>query len=174
MYNAGYQHHLFYERVGIMDRIHTYLLAVTSCAVLCGLMCSFFPKKNMLSEMIKLLCGLVMTIIFISPWTEFSFSDYNYLIDGLKVEASSASDEGKAFYNDTYRSIIIEETQTYILDKALNLGLTVEALVELCDTDPPKPEIVVITGNASPILREKLTNQLSTDLDIPREQLIWK
>ncbi len=157
-----------------MDKIHTYLLTLTCGAVLCGLICSFFSKKNPQSTIIKFLCGLVMTILFLSPWTEFSFSDYDYLLDGLQLEANAISEEGAAFYDESYRAIIKEETQTYILDKALNLGLTVEAWVELSDTDPPKPETVILTGNASPVLREKLTKQLSTDLDMPREQLIWK
>lgn len=157
-----------------MEGIRQYLLSITVAALLCSIAVVFFQENTAFSAVIKLLTGLVLTIVILSPWMEIRLSDYEYFFEDITAAAMSVTNSGVQSANESLAVLIKEETEAYILDKAVSLELDVQIQVDLDDSSPPRPETVTIFGNASPLSRQTLSDQLVQNLDIAKENIIWK
>lgn len=156
-----------------MDRVQQFIVSITCGAILCAIVKTFFNKSSPFFGPVNLICGIFLVILFVLPWANIRLSDYSSLLQEFELEAAAASKEGSAYYKESMKAFITEKTQAYILDKAAEADLTVDAMVYLTDSDPPYPERIMITGNASPLQRERLSRQLCQNLNIAEENLIW-
>ena len=123
--------------------------------------------------MVTFLCGISMVITVISPWVTFRFDEMIAFTNSLQTESSVAVTKGQAFANQALNDIIKERCQTYILDKASELGLRISVTVELTDEYPGVPNRIHIQGPAAPFAKSQLTNYISSSLGIAKENLIW-
>lgn len=87
-------------------------------------------------------------------------------------EGEQAAQDGSRQYEEAFSECITEEVEAYILTKAAALGLEPQVRVAL---DPEgMPQWVELTADAGPQIREVLTEQLSGELGLKREDVIWK
>lgn len=154
-----------------MDSIRQYLISMVSAAIICGGVSSLIGKKGTIGGVIKFLCGLFMTITAISPWISLRLPDELTFWDTFRNEAQAAANEGETAGLEMRTAIITEQLETYILEKADSLGLTVSAEVSLSDNF--LPEMVIIHGTAAPYAKNRLCVFISENLGIPEDAITW-
>ena len=156
-----------------MTAIARYVLSVICTAALCGFVQVFFHKSGYLTSLMKLITGLVLSIVVLSPVVNIDTLDLNKMFEHLPEFSQTTIADGQEKAAAAMRDIIKERTQTYILQQAEVLGINITAEVTVSQEDIPQPSAVVIIGNTSPYARKKLESILMTDLGIAEENQIW-
>lgn len=154
-----------------MDGIRQYLISVTAAAIICGCITGILGKKGTVEGITKFLCGLFMTVTVVAPLVDFQLPEVNAFWNSYRTEAGLAIAEGEHIANEMKTAVITEHIETYILDKADSMGLSVT--VEISLDDELLPDLVIIHGTASPYAKSKLCNYIMENLGIPEEMLSW-
>ena len=173
MYFAFDQHHLFYERDGIMSSVGEYLLRILCVAILCGIVSEIMGKKGISSSLIRLLCGVFLVLSAVSPLTSITLSPLEHLAQGIYREAEDVVADGKQTAQQEYRTVITQKTEAYILDKAQSLGAEVTVRIFLEEGELAAPQSVAIHGRVSPYAKKVLSNWLTSELGIDAEEQTW-
>lgn len=149
-----------------------YIISVVAAALLCGLLTGFM-KDCGVKKLLKLLCGIFLTFTVIHPIAEFSIPELPDL-GNIYEEAEEAVEEGKRFTEDSITDIITAQSEAYILDKAkvMEVFLTVEVATSSVDGFPV-PESVVLEGEISPEKKRLLSQIITDELGIPKENQVW-
>ena len=155
-----------------MQGIRDYILGIGAAAVICAITLSF-GAKGKLQPLLKLICGLVLTFSVLKPVLAFSHGGLEELGIDYTESAKEAVQSGKNLGEQSLRNIIIQETSTYILDKAGEMGIHIEVEVELDQSGPPVPREVTIHGSLSPYERQKLSRLLRDQLGIEEAHQKW-
>ena len=156
-----------------MDTVREYLIGVIVTAILCGVITNVLDTKSLVGTTIKLMAGLLMLLAVIRPWVSISLDNIFDWTADITANGSGFVADGDRMAQEAYRKSIIERTRAYIVDeaKALNCELTVEVI--LSDDEIPIPKQVRLAGEVSPFARQALTNFMTENLGINREDQIW-
>ena len=115
----------------------------------------------------------MITITVIGPLlreTDFSLGLY---LDEISADGQWAVAKGEEAAIQTMSERIKEKTETYILDKAAQMGAAITVDVNLEESMPPAPAEITIKGTVSPYVKKQLTDCLRNDLGIPEDKQIW-
>lgn len=167
------QYCLFLKGCRLMEEIRQYLLSIIAAAIICAVVIRIAGQKNMVCAMIKLFAGLFMSLTVISPLLKLQIGNFSDYLSTLELDADcyiSEAEESAAFERS---GIITNAIESYILDKATSLGVTIQVEVELSDTDKQTPNKVVLVGDISPYNKLKLQQIIKDDLGIPEENQFW-
>lgn len=156
-----------------MEGVKQYLLSIIAAAIISALVITIIGKKGAHAAIVRLLTGLFLAMTVVSPWTKLQMNDLSSYFEGISLEANSVSSEAMAMISEERTSIIKNEIEAYILDKAASLELDIKVDVELSDQDPPTPYAVTISGTASPYAKQRLQSIISEKLGVPKEQQSW-
>ena len=156
-----------------MEGVREYLLSVTAGAILCGILGSLLGEKGAFSGLYKLISGLVLCFLMISPLVNIELSDFTQFADELISQGDQAVREGEESRDEMLRQIITDEARAYIMDKARSYGAEIQVEITLSQDDPPVPENCTIRGQISPYVKQQLKKILITDLGIPEENHLW-
>lgn len=156
-----------------MESIKEYILSISAAAIICSIITNIVGKKGTNTAVIKLLCGLFVSITIISPWVKLHFSNLTAYMDDMRADSSNAVADGTRLASESTAVIIKERVSAYILDKATSIDLRVKVDVALSTDDPPLPNRITITGSASPYKKKVLQNFIVDNLGIPEENQIW-
>lgn len=156
-----------------MEDIKQYILAIASVAVLSSVALRLLSGKSPAYKLVKLICGMIMVLTIVSPWTKVTIADYLESFQSIREDAAAIQEEGEILVQQQLRQSIKERTEAYILDKAALLGADICVSVT-CDTsDVPMPISAELSGSASPYARSKLRQILLNDVGIPEDKQIW-
>lgn len=153
-----------------MENIRNYILALTAAAILCGIVTSLMGGKGTSAALTKLICGIFMAMVVVSPLVSLEFDDWTAWTSQLSFDAGAAAAQGEAVAGEMYMSFIKEQSESYILDKAEALGASVTVEVTVEDGLPAE---VWLAGDISPYAKGKLTAYISEELGIPKEKQQW-
>ncbi len=156
-----------------MSKIGQYLLSVIATTLIVSISNVLIEKKGAVGSALKLVTGLVLATVIVSPWADFHIDDLEHLYFNAESEAAHHIQEGQTAARSEISAYIIEHTQAYILDKASILGLDISAVVILTNNSRQSIDSIKITGTASPYARTRLTQLICEDLGITEERLIW-
>ena len=156
-----------------MDDIRKYLLSIIASAIICAAVIRICGQKGMISAMIKLLAGIFMSITVISPLLKLQIGNFTEYLGALEMETDRYVDEAEDAAAIERSAIITEKLESYILDKATSLGVSIDVEVELSDSDIQTPNKVLITGEVSPYNKQRLQQIIENDLGIPEENQLW-
>lgn len=156
-----------------MDQIRQYLLSVIAAAILCSIVNTLIERKGACYSIIKLITGLFMATIVVSPLINIRISDITTYFGELSAEGSSITADGEAIALNELCSIIKSKTEAYILDKAVSMDLDIEVEVTLNSANPPLPCAVTIRGSAAPYSKEVLSEYIANVLGISKEEQLW-
>ena len=92
-------------------------------------------------------------------------------LEDLRFDAEAAVSAGLEQADELRRQRIMESYDAYILSKAADLGLAVEA--EVTVGEDGYPESVAIDADASPEERQELTGIIVRELGIEKEAVVW-
>ena len=156
-----------------MDDIRAYFLSVTGAAIICGILNSLLGKNTGAGKLLRLICGIFLTVVIIRPITQLDIDAVTDFRIGGTDEVSLAVEAGENLASDAMAEIIKTNCEAYILDKAQSLGLALSVEVEVTQGELPVPQTVYIHGSASPYARSQLIAILKEQLGIAEEDQIW-
>lgn len=153
-----------------MDSLREYAISLVTAALICG-MISGMAANHAAKEIIRFLCGVLLTITVLRPLAGIDLE--NLLEHSFPVvqDVSSMTAEGKSMAEETMADIIKAETEAYILDKAAEWDAQLHISVSL--NEDHLPVAVEIGGEVSPYIRRQLESMLQTDLGITKENQLW-
>ena len=168
------QHSVLYERDYMMDFLRQYILSLLAAAVICSILVAWLGTNRTQGAIMKLLAGVFMTVTLLSPLLQFRLTDLTSEFSDITADAQNAVQAGQSNYSDDFVRSIKQQTEAYILDKAAFWELNLEVEVTLSETDPPVPDYVVLIGPVSPYAKGQLTEFISKELGISKENQVWK
>ena len=116
-----------------MDKIAAYALSVIGAALVLGIIKGIGGNGFLL----QLMGGLFLTIVIVQPLAEFEFSSLADYVDGFSLEGQQIAAAGSEMGDEACKSVIKQELEAYILDKAKNLGTELEVELTLDENDLP-------------------------------------
>ncbi len=156
-----------------MQSIREYLLGVLAAALICGIASEIMGKKGVSGSLVKLLCGVFLSVSVVAPLADLRLSALPDWTQDIQLDASQAVAEGNQLANAEYRAVITRQTQAYILDKAESLGATLTVEVTLAQDALASPEAVTLRGSISPYAKQTLSRWIISELGIEEEALKW-
>lgn len=154
-----------------MDAITEYLLSITAAGVLCAVVRHI--GKHSSAKIIQAICGVFMAITIFSPVIHIKFNSFEDFFMDTKFVAEETRDEGLESAASAMAEIIKQQSEAYILDKAVSLGVNLDVKVKMSDTNPPVPKEVILSGNASPYMKNKIGQYITANFGISEENQRW-
>lgn len=156
-----------------MTGFKAYILSVVGIAICCSIIKKLALSKGASTAIISAACGIVVSIVVISPLVSVKILQLDAYTASVKTEAEEYVLEGKQRSRSQLSTIILERTQTYIHDKAVALGCDADILLRLSDDALPVPVHVVIDGQFTPYAKTQLSQMIESELGIPKEMQEW-
>lgn len=156
-----------------MNRVSQYLLSILAGALLVSISNTLVKKKGALSSILKLITGVTLTMLIVSPWTGITIDTVGYSLSEIEAEAAIVVENGKQVAQNEISIYIKEQTEAYILDKAFDLGLDISVDVTLTEEMPPEIASVSVKGFASPFAQKQIMILICEDLGVTEECLVW-
>lgn len=157
-----------------MNEIRTYFLSLTAAAFL-GSLCMALTPSGGVRKVTSLALSLLLALAALTPLRSLDERTLAQALTRLQLQTEQVRTD-TAVRNAELRSRIIKQTcETYILDKAANLGLQLEAEIELDDPGSGLyPSQVTLTGTPDAAQLNALTVFIRDQLGIPKERQVWK
>lgn len=153
-----------------MEELRQYVFSVIAAALICGVIVRLSHNGGN-CEIVKLLCGVFMTIVLILPLSGKRMNRWADALPEIEWQAEAIVSDGVSAAGRIEAEIIKQRTEAYILDRAAALDADIVVTVSLDQEEIPNH--VRITGSVSPLNRSRLTSVIASELGIPREQQEW-
>lgn len=153
--------------------LKAYIIRIIAAAIFCAIVKNLIGKSSAVSSIIKNLCGIFLVLTILSPVMNVDFhsiTDHFYI---FSEEANEYVDTGTQLSESSIRKSIKEHTEAYIVDKAASLKAELTVEVTLSDDEVPAPYSVMLKGRISPYAKSMLTQLISNDLGISKENQTW-
>ena len=148
--------------------MRAYLLRLICAAILTALV-DAIAGNGPGSGIRKLTAGIFLTLVAFSLPNDLEFPELD--LQTYLRQAEIAVSEGEEQARSARADIIRESVCAYIGTKAGDLGIAVTAEITL--DEELQPSTVVLTGAASPMEREELTETLVRELGLTKEAVTW-
>lgn len=155
-----------------MDAFRRYLFSLICCALVAGILYDLADKTSF-KKQIRLVCGLFVTIAFLQPIVHMSLPDPEQIGDRYFTEANQATTQGENLRLRSLGGIIKDEAESYIQKEAKAIGADLSVEVTLGAGDPPRLEAVVLRGAFDGDVEKTISNILTRELGIPKENQTW-
>lgn len=159
-----------------MSVIRGWILSICAGAVLCGAVQALTPQgKN--GSAVRLACGFLTVALLIGPLRDFDFDQYALSMSRIKSVGEQYAGEALSGGEEMLGTVIERESETYILDKAEELGIagaTADVSAKLFEEEGyPYPYSVELGGEAASEQRNALSSYIEGELGIPAERQYW-
>lgn len=153
-----------------MNELLQYMSAMVTSAVICTIV-SAVTENCSAKQAVKFLCGVVMTVTVLTPLKSFKFDRIPEINEIYTRDSNQLVSDGSAMAERAKETLIKENVQAYILDKAreLNADLTVEVAIGENRT----PTGAILEGEISPYGKDRLSEILEKELGITKEKQTW-
>ena len=155
-----------------MFNLKEYVLSIIAVAIIVGVF-ERFTEKTHLSKAIKMVGGMILSVVLLAPLGNIGVDTISSYFESINLDAKNVAEYGEGLYNDNLKAIISERCESYILDKAHQLGAIINVSVHCDSTDIPLPVSVEISGSVSPYIRNALRHIIAEDIGIPKEMQLW-
>lgn len=146
--------------------MRAYLLRLICAAIVCALIRAVSGERKGLRQM---LCAVYLVLTALSPMGDLELPELDP--SGLIRDAETAARTGADLAMEEQAGIISEACEAYIWNKAAELGLELTVRVEL--NGDLTPRAVTLTGAASPLERQSMTDSITRDLGLGKEAVTW-
>ena len=153
--------------------LREYLTTLSAAALIIAVIQTILPKNSAITSVGKLLTGLFMVITLIVPLRSVDISRFDDRLPDIQAYAEDYAAAGTQYRADISGQVIKEQTESYIYDKATQLGASVQIEVTLTDDVIPSPWTVPIQGSISPYGKQTLQAYITDTIGIPKERQIW-
>ena len=155
------------------NNMQQYILSVIGATIICSLINQLIDSNSTCGSLLKMMTGIVFSIVLVSPVLHIPFNSYFYELEEIESIADTYVQQGATDASNEIQCLIKSNTESYILDKAYEMGLDVTIEIVVDSETPPKPVYITITGQVSPYSKHKLQNYITETLAIPKENQLW-
>ena len=152
----------------MMAAARAWLTAVVSVTLLLSVVQTLTPKGS-LREIASFVGGLLLLAVLLRPLGSVDLSAVSLNLDAYRQTVEQRQAELEQEGQKELVGLIEAELESYISDKAEDLGIRVQVTVELDGSGVPAPVSVELTGPRS----EALSRWLETELGVPAERQVW-
>lgn len=154
-----------------MSMIQEWLLRMVAISMVCGVADSIMPKGS-IKQVGKLVCGLVMLWVLLSPIAEQGLDAGTDWLLHYQTQLDQTAQDLEQQMEEKRKVLIEENCAAYIVDKAAELGMscTARVMCQMGEEGLYLPQKAEITGNCSDVVQSRLTQILEEDLGIPADQ----
>ena len=153
-----------------MQQLGQYVVTLTTLAIVCGIVLSFF-RDGTIRKILKILCGIVLITAALRPLPGLSFSKMDISFEPDKLSADALTAEGKALADNAKEGYIQQHLEAYILDKASALGADITPVIRLDESCIPIE--VTVQGAYTGEARQAIAALITNDLGVPEEDQKW-
>ena len=157
----------------MMEGIRGYFLAIVAACMLAVLACALL-KNSKIQRITKFIAGILILLTVATPLLRIDTAALAERISELGRGSRFDTQEISKDYQTMLRALVKKNTQTYIEDKAQELGGIIQAEVTVGSGEYPAPEHVVLMGTMTPEQAQALESYIADSLGIPPEQQEWK
>jgi stage III sporulation protein AF len=152
-----------------------YLLTIVATAMILAIVQSIITIPK-LKRVVLLAGGAVLLLTVLSPLVKLDLKEFTFSADSLFPETASEMNGMQEKNTQNVDTVIKQETEAYILDKADTLGavIAVEVTVEENEEGIRCPYSATVTGMVSGAQKDTLSRYMSDELGIPAERQVWK
>ena len=154
-----------------MNSLYQYVLSVICTVMLCGTVRILFCGEE--NPTIKMLTGLVITVVVLTPLLDDVEIPLQSFMNEISIDSEAAVEDGTLAARMATNEFIKEKTETYILNKASELGANIGVDIVLSDDDIRVPAQITVSGTLSPYTKQKLSACIYNELGIPEDEQIW-
>ena len=153
--------------------LREYLLSITAGSLLLTVALSVIPKGSV-QKIAGIVGGLLMILTVISPLMKIDDASIAGAISKFSLETDSVQRGIEIGSRQLLCEVISEKCETYILDKANRMGMTIEVDIVLQeDAEYPYPTGVTLRGTWSAQEQKILRSYISDGLGIPAQRQEW-
>ena len=165
---------LFFKGGGVVSAFKSYLLSVTAASFVLEIVAALLP--GMQSKKPGLLIGtLIMILVVLSPLVRLSPEQIARSIAELRLETEELRTGIELETKELQGSIIKEQTEAYVLDKAKAMEVDITIEITLRENQGvPYPYCICLTGSVTEKQQQILGQIIETDLGIPLQRQTWK
>ena len=151
-----------------------YLLTLTAATILSSLISSLAPKGAS-GRGARIAAGLLVLVVAFLP-----FGEIDTLASARELMKTVSGDPLRTDFltgssRELMSSLISEEAEAYILDKAQEMGLSLQVEVTVSVREYyPVPWEVTLEGEMTQVQQSTLSSIIEQELDIPEERQTWK
>lgn len=156
-----------------MEVLGKYILSVTAASILFGILQTLLDKKSVTAVLLRLIGGLFLTFTVISPVADIKLDTVLDLPLDMSVHGKEIATQGQEISKSHMQSIIKEQCEAYILDKAQSYQADLDVDVSLTQDDIPTPSAVRLQGAISPYAKTVMQKWLYDDMGISKENQLW-
>ena len=153
-----------------MNALGEYVITLTCAAMICGVLPAFLPEGSA-GKLVKLCCGVFLTVTALSPLVGWKLPDSLFTETDFRALGEAVAEHGREQAESERAAVIKEALEAYILDKAQQLGADIHVEIMLDEDD--MPERVYLRGSGSAEALARLTEEMETQLGIPKERQQW-
>lgn len=148
--------------------MRAYLLRLICAAILTALV-DALAGSGAGSGIRRLTAGIFLTLVAFSLPGSLELPELD--LEEYRRQAEAVVSDGKEQASSAQSDIISESLMAYIGTKAGEMGLTVTAELRL--DEELRPCAAMLTGAASPLQRQELTDTLVRELGLTKEAVTW-
>ncbi len=156
-----------------MDWLRQYLMSVLAASLICALVTKFIKGQAFTAVIVRLTASLFLAVSVFSPLLSLELKRSASSFESWSSDAQSIIAEAQLAAESEAAAIIKEKTQAYILDKAAAYGVNIQVSVELSDSTENKLDKITIQGDVSPYMKQRLQNEIASELGVPKEKQLW-
>lgn len=156
-----------------MEGVGQYIISVACAALACTISANLAQGNGLVATITKTVTGLVLTFTILQPLTNEKLV---FSLPGIGTVYEDAKDivsQGEAERISAMQQVIKEETEAYIRDKALSLGVEVTVCITVSHEMLPVPVAAHLSGAVSPYAKTRLEKLIVEELAIAKENLSW-
>lgn len=157
-----------------MEKLGQDLLAIAAVGILVSLLQAVAPGEQG-KRAVKLAGSLLLLLVVLAPLPGLGEKGLSQLVTAAVEELRQTGGGVSAEGENQIAAGITRRCTAYIWDKATELGMSVEAEVQLTREDGwPYPAGAVLRGTWTEQQRQALAELLEQELGIPMEEQEWK
>lgn len=156
-----------------MNWLRAYILNLTAAALFVTIVLRLLPKGNVRG--IAGFMGMLMVILAVfAPTAHISTLEADKVLDTFGVHADQITKDVQMHNKELLSENISVQCQSYILDKAAQMGLSLQVEVTLDETgDYLVPTAIRIIGIYSELQKEELSGYIQANLGISVGKQEW-
>lgn len=156
-----------------MDALRQYLLSVIAAAIVSSCIMSLVGKSLTVSHLIRLLCGIFVTLTVLKPVTQLRMPSADQMFRNVADDAQLHIQKGIEEAVNEQKKIITQHTEAYVLEKASAYNCDLEVYILLSEEAPYEPIGIRLSGAVSPYAKRQISNWLVESMNIPMEAQEW-
>ena len=153
------------------ELIRQWIIAVTCAAMLAAILQTLLPKGGT-GAAGRLAGGLLLLIATVQPLLSLDYDSLAQSMTKLRLEEYRSDQELAEANSSLLEELIEQETRSYILDKAEELGMTCQVAVT-CE-GIPFPKFVTVSGSFTQEQADALSQIIEADLAVPVQNQTYK